>query len=139
MDKFDKFCCLNKSCKDFMKRGAGNIRLRFRYGKHKERCMLICKTCESVFSERKGTVLFNSKISEERALNIIEHLCEGCGIRKTSRLTKTPRTTVQRLAALSGMHGKAFHDEKVRNVKAREIQFDESWSFVGKKRQELRS
>ena len=134
VDDLSKFCCLNESCEDFWKRGSGNIGIRLRYGQDKSRLLLRCNTCGAVFSERKGTVLFRSKLSEERALNILEHLNEGDGIRKTARLTRTPRATVQRLAALAGIHGKAFHDEKVRNVKAEEVQFDEEWNFVGKKR-----
>ena len=134
MDDLSKFCCLNESCEDFGKRGSGNISIRLKYGPDKNRLLLRCNTCGTVFSERKGTVLFRSKLSEERVLNILEHLNEGDGIRKTARLTKTPRATVQRLAGLAGIHGKAFHDEKVRNVKAQEVQFDEAWNFVGKKR-----
>jgi LacI family transcriptional regulator len=137
MNDLQKFCCLNEQCKDFKKRGSGNISIRLWYGKKKERRLLICSTCKTTFSERKGTPLFNSKIPEEKAKSIIEHLNEGIGIRKTARLTKTPTGTVQRLARMSGIHGKAIHNEKVRNVKSNEVQFDEEWNFVGKKRQKL--
>jgi hypothetical protein len=38
-----------------------------------------------------------------------------------------------RLAKRAGRHAKAIHEELVRHVEAKEAQFDEMWSFVGKK------
>jgi len=36
-----------------------------------------------------------------------------------------------------GLHAKRLHDEKVQDVAVREAQFDEKWSFVGKKTEAL--
>jgi hypothetical protein len=38
--------------------------------------------------------LFNTKVSEAKAEDVIEHLDEGCSIRSTSRLTKVSKATV---------------------------------------------
>lgn len=38
-----------------------------------------------------------------------------------------------------GKHAEKFHYQKVKDVEVKEAQFDEKWSFVGKKRKELQS
>ena len=112
MDDLSRFCCLNPVCSLHGKRDAGNLYVRDRYGKRSTR-LLCCKTCGQRFSERKGTVLFNSKLSPQTALSVLEHLNEACGVRQTARLTKVNRKTVGRLAANAGNHAKAMHDELV--------------------------
>lgn len=129
------FCCLNERCSDHGKKGQGNVYQHGWVDRKTEtiRC-LRCRTCQTDFSERKGTPLYQSKLSSAKALTIAQHLAEGDGIRKTSRLTGAMQNTVMRLNRLLGEHGKALHEEKVRNVRVREAQGDEMWSFVGKKR-----
>lgn len=128
------FCCLNERCRDHGKKGLGNIYQHHWTDRKKTIRRLRCSTCQTEFSERKGTPLYQSKLSEDRVLTISQHLAEGDGIRKTSRLTGAAQNTVIRLNGLLGQHGKALHDEKVRGVRVREAQGDEMWSFVGKKR-----
>jgi len=112
MEDLSCFCCLNPACELHGKRNAGNLYVRDRYGKSNRR-LLCCKTCGQRFSERKGTVLFGSKLSPPTALSVLEHLNEGCGVRQTARLTKVNRKSVGRLAEKAGAHAKAMHDELV--------------------------
>ncbi len=95
--------------------------------------MLRCATCQTEFSERKGTALWQSRMPPEKAVSIAHHLTEGCGIRKTSRLVGASKDGVTALAKRLGLHARALHDERVRDVEVREAQFDEKWAFVGKK------
>ena len=129
------FCCLNERCADYGKKGLGNIYQHHWTDKKHTIRKLRCCTCQKEFSERKGTPLYYTKLPEAQVLNIAHHLAEGDGIRKTARLTGSMQNTVMRLNRLLGEHGKALHDEKVRDLKVREAQADEMWAFVGKKRQ----
>ena len=129
-------CCVNSSCRDYGKRGAGNLVCRKIYGKSKSR-FVRCRTCREEFSERKGTALFHLHLDRAKAIAAFEHLGDGCGIRKTGRLVHISKDTVMRLVERAGGHAKALHDELVRNLKVREVQLDEKWSFVGKKREEV--
>ena len=52
----------------------------------------------------------------------------------TSRLGGVSLHTVLRFAARAGGDAEAFHDELVPHVTVRQVQADEAWSFVGKKR-----
>src|SRR5262245_11883063 len=108
-----RFCCLNERCPDFGKRGVDNLTVCARYGKDKRCRMLSCRTCKARFSERKGTPLFGSQLSEDQALSIFEHLAERNGVRATARLVKVNRNTVVRYARLAGGHARQLHDELV--------------------------
>ena len=56
---------------------------------------------------------------------------------KAARLCGVSLNTVLRFTARFGKHAERFHDHMVRGVQPRQIQPDEAWAFVGKKRQEL--
>jgi transposase-like protein len=111
-DDLDRFCCQNRDCPDFGRRG-GNLRVAFRYGQDKQRRLLACRTCQTRFSERKGTPLFDVRLPDEQVLDVLAHLREGCGIRQTSRLTGVDKDTVVRYALLAGDHAQQLHDELV--------------------------
>ena len=113
MDDLKNFCCQNADCPDYGRRGRDNLRVCFRNGPNKERRVLACRTCQTRFSERKGTPLYCAKLPEEKALSVLQHLQESCGVRQTSRLVGVNKNTVMRLAAVAGRHAKELHDELV--------------------------
>ena len=124
--------CVNTDCQHYGRPGQGNLTIRKVYGKDGIR-LLRCSKCHEEFSERRNTALFNTKVSEAKAEDIIDHLDEGCSVRATSRLTKAAKATVARLLKTSGRHAQCFHNQEVRDLRPRAIQFDEQWSFVKKK------
>jgi transposase-like protein len=113
MDDLSRFCCQNPGCSEAGKRGAGNLTVCGRYGKHETIRLLYCRKCRARFSERKGTALFNSRLPSVKAMSVLEHIAEGCGIRKTGRLVSVNRGSVGRLANLAGDQSRALHDELV--------------------------
>ena len=127
-----ELCCVNPECTDRGRRGHGNLSVRTGKGGGRWR-ILRCSTCGAEFSERKGTALFGTKMAPDRILAVAEHLKEGCGIRKTSRLTGVPATGVTSIAIRLGLHARALHDGRVRELDVQEAQFDEKWAFVEKK------
>ena len=112
VDELKTFCCLNPGCPDYGQRGRDNLRVGFRYGPKRTR-MLVCRTCQQRFSERKGTPLFHGKLPEDNAISVFQHLQEGCGVLQTSRLVGVNKNTVMRLAVIAGKHAKSLHDELV--------------------------
>ncbi len=113
MDDLSQFCCQNKECPAYGKRGAGNLTVGMRYGKEQRLRLLYCRTCKARFSERRGTALFQARLSEEKIVSVLAHIQEGCGVRKTARLTGVHTETVIRYSKLEGQHSKALHDEGV--------------------------
>ena len=113
MDDLARFCCHNPDCAVYGRRGAGNLSVCDRYGKHNHIRLLYCNACKDRFSERKGTPLFHSHLPEEKARSVLQHLSEGCGVRQTGRLVDVHRDSVVRLAKLAGQHARDAHDELV--------------------------
>jgi transposase-like protein len=132
----EELCCVNPSCPDKGKRNKGNLSVR--EGKSSSRWRILrCSSCKKEFSERKGTALWGTKMPPEKAAAIARHLKEGCGIRKTARLVGASKDGVTSIAVRLGLHARALHDSRVRDIKVSEAQFDEKWAFVGKKTKEL--
>jgi LacI family transcriptional regulator len=127
-------CCVNSSCADRGKRGAENLRFVRWKGKNHSIRFVHCRTCKKDFSERKGTPMFGAKLPPDQVALIGQHLMEGNGQRKTARLTGHKQDTIALWGRRLGAHAKNFHQEKAQNLDVREAQFDEMWSFVGKKR-----
>jgi transposase-like protein len=107
------FCCQNHDCADYGRRGLGNLTVCGHYGKDQQRRLLYCRTCKDRFSERKGTLLFGSQLTEAKVQSILEHLRERNGIRATARLVAVNRNTVVRYSRLAGEHAQQIHDEFV--------------------------
>src|SRR5438105_12547183 len=98
MDDLKNFCCQNPDGPDYGPRGRDNLRVCFRNGPKKDRRVLACRTCQQRFSERKGTAWYRCQLAEEKALSVLQHLHENCGVRQTSRLVGVHQNTVTRLA-----------------------------------------
>jgi IS1 family transposase/transposase-like protein len=129
--------CVNVECQYFGRPHQGNLAIRKVYGQDRIR-LLRCSQCREEFSERRNTALFNTKVSETKAEEVIDHLDEGCSVRATSRLTKAAKATVARLLKVSGRHAQRCHHQEVQDLRPRAIEFDEQWSFVQKKQKHCR-
>ena len=113
MDDLSTFACVNSTCPDHGRRGAGNLTVTARYGKDKSRRMLRCRTCTARFSERRGTVFFNAHLPDAKVLSVIQHVTEGCGVRQTHRLIGVCQNSVIRYSRLAGEHAHKLHEELV--------------------------
>lgn len=71
-----------------------------------------------------------NKLTNEVRAQVLSMLCEGMGINATCRVTGVAKMTVLKLLADAGAACEKFHNEAVRNIKAKRIQCDEIWSFV---------
>jgi transposase-like protein len=111
-DDLARFCCQNTDCLKYGVRGASNLTVCGHYGKQHRR-LLYCRTCKYRFSERKGTPLFNTRLSDDKALDVLAHLADGCGVRQTGRLAGVDKDTAARYAARAGGHARQLHDELV--------------------------
>ena len=107
------FFCHNSACSDHGKRGHGNVYFRGWSGRGKQIRMVYCRTCKRSYSERKGTALERSQLPTDKAVSVLDHLREGCGVRATSRLTGVSRDAVSRHLARAGGQAKLLHDELV--------------------------
>jgi IS1 family transposase len=110
--------------------------VRKTYGQNQIR-YLRCRDCGAEFSERKNTALWNTKVPEQQAISVAEHLAEGCSLKGTARLVRVDVSTVRRLNQRIGEHGEAFHDARVQAVEVEALQADERHGYAGDRGQPL--
>ena len=79
-----------------------------------------------------------SLLSLAKRSEVIAHLCEGAGIRPTSRLTNVSQPTILSLLLKVGAGCDRLHDRHVRDLDIRDIQADEIWSYIQKKQARLK-
>ncbi len=113
MDDLKNFCCQNPACPGYGRRGLDNLRVCFRYGPNQATRVLACRSCQRRFSERRSTALYCCKLPQDKALSVLHHLQEDCGVRQTSRLVGVNKNTVIRLAVVAGQQAQQLHDEFV--------------------------
>ena len=74
-----------------------------------------------------------NKLTTAKRVAVVAALCEGNSIRATVRMTGVAKNTVVKLIADLGAACSAYQDKAIRNVKAKRVQCDEIWSFIGSK------
>lgn len=70
-----------------------------------------------------------NRLTTEKRAKILGMMVEGVSIRFISRLTGASKNTIVKLLEDAGHACMAFHDVRVRGVKAQRVQCDEIWSF----------
>ena len=71
-----------------------------------------------------------NKLPIAKRVQILAMLCEGSSMRSISRVCDVSINTVAKILEDAGNVCMAFHDEKVKDVKAKRVQVDEIWSFT---------
>ncbi len=115
----------NVECKRFGKNRNGSQRFR-------------CPQCGKTYSEAVARLFGTMTINETKALLAIQLLIEGASIRSTERITGIHRDTIIRLLVLAGDRSLALMDTRMRNLPCKRIQSDEIWSFIAKKKRNVR-
>jgi hypothetical protein len=125
--------CPNVDCKDYGLQNHGNIAIRGKYGKNKDKDLLYCRTCGKRFASTRATVFFGLHLSDDKIAQIIHHAAEGVGVRATSRLLDINKDTVNRIILRAGEHCEIVLSNLLRSLKLKEAQLDELWAFVKKR------
>ncbi len=125
--------CPNADCKDYGLQNHGNIAIRGKYGKNKDKDLLYCRTCGKRFASTRATAFFGLHLSDDKIVQIIHHAAEGVGVRATSRLLDINKNTVNRVILRAGEHCELVLSNLLRSLKLKEVQLDELWAFVKKR------
>ena len=94
-----------------------------RHGNQRFRCL----ACGKTFTETER--LENRNLPVEKILLVINMLVEGSSIRSIERITGVHRDTVISLLKTVGERCDNLMQEKFRNLKVKDVQADEIWSF----------
>jgi transposase-like protein/IS1 family transposase len=99
-----------------------------------------CTSCKNRFSEPHTKLTRDTfETRPEVAALVVKCLVEGCSIRSTERLTDVNRNTIMRLLLIAGERSARLMDARMRNLHTKRLQVDEIWTYIGKKRRNVRS
>src|SRR5256886_8430097 len=75
-----------------------------------------------------------NNLSCEQKVTAVSLLAEGSSIRAIERVTGVHRDTIMRLGVRVGEGCGRIQNVKMRDVESRQIEIDEIWGFIGKKK-----
>ncbi len=133
--KLEKQVCLNDKCLDYKKKNTGHITRKGFNNKGNQ--MYKCKTCGMRFPETKGTVFYKRHLTDEQIILICKLLVEKNSIRAIERIMEIHRDTISSLIDDLANHAKEVTDFLITNIGLSQIEVDEMWSFVKKKKRKL--
>lgn len=110
-----------------------------RFGKHRNGLRRFrCPKCLKTYTEAHRRTLDTMYIPQEKAVLALRLLLEGNSIRSTERITELDRNTIMTLLVKAGERCQSLMDSTLRNLRMEHIQIDEIWTFVAKKRRNVR-
>jgi IS1 family transposase len=77
-------------------------------------------------------------LKKDKQIAVIAALAEGMAIRQIERMTDIHRDTIMRLGVRVGQGCARIMDEKMRGLECRNIQVDEIWGFIQKKKKNIK-
>jgi len=75
----------------------------------------------------------------ETQVRAIGALVEGCSIRAAERMIGTHRDTIMRLGVRIGNACESLHNARMVDVQCSALELDEAWSFIAKKRKNVKA
>ena len=80
-----------------------------------------------------------NNLPTEKKILAISMLSEGSSIRSIERVTQVHRDTIMRLGVRVGHECARIHNSTMRNIASTDIEIDEIWGFIGKKRKQAKA
>lgn len=96
-----------------------------------------CNSCKTTFCETNPK-LGTHYTDPETASKVLSLMLEGMSVRAISRVTGLHKGTILALLNTAAENARRVLDARLRGVRARFVQSDEIWCFVGKKRRNVR-
>jgi IS1 family transposase len=84
-----------------------------------------CQGCGSKFLVTRNTAMYRSKLTVERVGEINRGLAEGLSISACARVFGHSRSTIHRIARVSGDHFQSLHELLLQGIQAVHVQMDE--------------
>ena len=127
-ERYTTFSCPNPDCQQFNRSNAGNSGHRSWTGKHKHIERLRCTACDREFSEREGTLMARSKLSEDTVEQLLK--CQRWGVcdEGTADICAVDLKTVYRFQRVATRRAQSHHQQVVQDVDVPGVQLDEAHS-----------
>jgi len=97
-----------------------------------------CKMCGKSWVEVKPVKLLGPmKVPTDKAKLVLNLLTQGSSIRAAERVTGVNRNTICKLVVFFGDACRKYLDQQMRGLTLSHLQFDEQWTWVGRKQSRL--
>lgn len=121
--------CDNPCCIKYNVVGLGNIKT---YSKKKNQ--VYCNCCDNRWVVTKGTMFFDLRTPIEKVINSLLLLVRGMGVNNACRQAKVCSSTLLNWLVKAANHSNEFTTYMQQNMHLSQIQIDEFWSFIRKKK-----
>jgi hypothetical protein len=123
--------CDNVNCSHYGQVGAGNLRT------HSTKSGQVqCNKCKTKpFSVRKGTMFFDLRTPIDKIISVLSLLASGIGVNALCRQQEVTSDSLRSWIVLAATHVDAFTAYMQQNMHLEQVQIDEFWSFIRKKRE----
>ena len=124
--------CDNASCSSYHQLDADNIRTN-----SSSKGQVYCKICKNMWVLTKGTMFYGLKTPMEKIINVLLLLVRGMGLRNTCRQEKVTTDSAVSWVERAAIHSNEFTEYMQNQMHIEQVQIDEFWSFIRKKRKSL--
>lgn len=97
-----------------------------------------CRQCSKTYLEPYERPLDEMRLPLDKALMCLQLMLEGMSVRSTQRVTGVHRDTILSLVALAGEKCERLMAARLHDLKLKQLQFDEIWTYVAKKDKRMR-
>lgn len=131
----NKAVCQNESCSFFRILKGKNITKQGKnYAGHQR---FLCKHCNVVFVETKGTPLYQKKLSERKIKEICKELVDKRGVRSIAKRVNVNKNTVSSYLDVLAKHALEMTNYLIKDLDMGKYEVDELLTFIKKKKKNL--
>ena len=122
--------CDNPSCACYGVVGDINIRIKTR-----KNGQLYCNRCDRApFSVRRGTMFYGLRTSMDKIVSVLGLLASGIGVNAVCREQSVTADSLRAWILLAALQVDGFTLYMQQNMHLEQVQIDEFWSFIQKKK-----
>jgi len=124
--------CDEASCGCYNQVNAGNIKINSR-----PKGQVYCNQCGNRWVLTKGTIFFDLRTPIDKVIKVLLCLSRGMGLNNTCRQEKVTADSALSWIEKAGKHSNEFTHYMQQEMHLEQVQIDEFWSFIRKKRKIL--
>ena len=121
--------CDNSSCVCYNKVGVDNIRTNSR-----AKGQVYCNRCKNIWLVTKGTMFFDLRTPIDKVIKVLQCLARGMGVNNTCRQENVTADSILEWIIKASKHSNEFTKYMQQEMHLDQVQIDEFWSFILKKR-----
>jgi IS1 family transposase/transposase-like protein len=127
--------CPNTNCSHFGKNIQGNICAVSTYPTQSgRRRVFICKACKTLFSETRDTVFYDLRTPEDKVMMALKMILVKVTLSDISFVLGVKEETLLKWLQKASRKAKEINEVLMKEVPVTEVQLDEMWSYVLRKK-----